>query len=762
MPSEALPDPAYAPANTEDTQEQRIVLRLVGNDNKFNANTVTYQYVAFMDPGRRYHLNDQYQVASTAFTPLGSKVVEFPSHSTFLPEWGFYHEEVPGGTGGVYNRVVKGPGHATDAANNMDGTAVASAIRHDVAGQITVLPGMMDADTRTRPFSVWRDDDGSADPNKHYVLKIGSYVGDGAASRTINFGTSGKRPLYAIVQPGNAAAIHRTPANTGANSDPMNGGATTTTGITAGGIDSFTVGSTLNANAVVYNYFVLIGSATAGNGGWSIDGEFSVVEPDWPDDGDYTDPEDSEEPEPEEPVDPEDPVEPPDDDDDCEEGNYCVEATTAIVNLALLEIGSIQVLTNYCTQDTKEARIAQQVYEQSVRHTLITYPWPFATKYAQLALTATQPSNQDWTYAYRMPSDCIFPRRIVVARGTAVDPSPPPMGLSSDGSGGIILCNEQNATLEDTARPACVGFNGDDLFREALKWRLAAALAPALTRIPGEADRCLKMFEIIVQKAESVVKQGVPGLRPAAGALDTTTAALEANVQVVNMALVKIGSRTIRNLSTEQSREAVAAALVFEDTLRSVLRDHPWAFATRYVDPLTLVDGAEGDPASPDWTYSHRLPDDMVFLRRLVLEGTGRSFDPEPFPFRLASDTTGGLLYSNVEEPIIEYTARLQNILVYADPLFREALSWKLAATLAPSLASVELHRPEQHGRGPETPQDPTRRIAQRYNDQTRRVNIAQWAWAMYQRALLTAAAADRNEAHPEPDGLAEWLRARQ
>jgi hypothetical protein len=217
----------------------------------------------------------------------------------------------------------------------------------------------------------------------------------------------------------------------------------------------------------------------------------------------------------------------------------------------------------------------------------------------------------------------------------------------------------------------------------------------------------------------------------------------------------------------------VAAALVFEDTLRSVLRDHPWAFATRYLDPATLVDGAESDPATPDWTFSHRLPTDLVYLRRLVTVDSdwsagaprgslGRSFDPNPYPFRLASDTTGGLLYSNLEEPVVEYTARLQNILTYADPLFREALSWKLAATLAPSLASVELHRPEQHGRGPETPQDPTRRTAQRFSDQSRRVNIAQWAHAMYQRALLEAAAADRNEAQPEPDGLPDWLRARE
>lgn len=759
LPVQAMIDPTFVPVDAEDEQEQRTVIQVSGNDQSTNQNTVVYQYVAFMDPGSRYHLNGAYSNRNNAFPAPTGKVTPL-AHPTFLPEYGFVQQESTGSGGSTFSRHAKGPGHAADAASKMDSAETAAALTF-AAGQITTRALVQGTTNEiTWAYSLWRDDDLSSDPNKHNVVRVFSYTGDGSATRSVSFGTSGKRPVFAIITPHNATSYYRDPSHLTNNSNAMNGAAISTTAITGGGIDTIIVGSALNANGVIYEVFVLIGSATGGNGGWSIDGEFSVVEPDSPEDGDYTDGDDSDEDEDPDPVDP-DPDPGPDDGDDCNDGVVCVAATTRIVNLALLEIGSVQVLTNYCTQQTKEARIAQEVYEQCVRHTLITYPWPFATKYAVLALTAAQPSNQDWVYAYRMPVDCIFPRRIVVNRGTAVDPSPPPMGLSSDGSGGIILSNEQNATLEYTARPGCVGFNGDDLFREALKWRLAAALAPPLTRIPGEADRCLKMFEIIVQKAESVVKQGVPGLRPSASALDTTQAALDANIQVVNMALVKIGSRTIRNLSSEQSREAVASALVFEDTLRSVLRDHPWAFATRYVDPLTLVDGAEGDPATPDWTYSHRLPTDLVYLRRVVLEGTGRSFDPEPFPFRLASDTTGGLLYSNQAEPIIEYTARLQNILTYGDALFREALSWKLAATLAPSLASVELHRPEQHGRGPETPQDPTRRTAQRFTDQSRRINISQWANAMYQRALLAAAAADRNEAQPEPDGLPDWLRAR-
>ncbi len=755
---QALVDPAFVPTGVEDSQEHRTIVRINGAHAQLNAAATAYEYVAFIDPGARYMLNGGFHALSTAFATLA---IRFRGHSVFTPRWSFMHCELHSTVSATYERGTKGPGHAAPNASIMNIAETAAGWTHD-AGGMTADDLLMDtAVGQNKPWSAWRSDDQSSDPNKLGVVAIGTYTGDGAASRTINFATTGtKRPVYAIVQPLNATpAHHRDPSNLTNTSNAMGTGTSTTTGITAGGVDSFTVGVTLNANGIVYNYFVLIGSATAGNGGWSIDGEFAVVEPDSPSDGDFddTDPDDpdAEVPDP-------DPDPGPDDADDCLDGAVCVAATTKIVNLALLEIGVLKVLTNYCTQDTREAVVARQVYEQCVRHTLITYPWPFATKYATLALIATQPSHEDWTYAYRMPIDCIFPRRFVVTRGTAVDPSPPPMGLSSDDSGGILFGNEPNAILEYTARPGCVGFNGDDLFREALKWRLAAALAPPLTRIAGEAERCLKMFEVIVQKAESIVKQGVPGLRGAASTLDTTAAARAANVQVVNMALVKIGSRTIANLTTEQTREAVAANLVFEDTLRQVLRDFPWAFATRYVDPATLVDGAEGDPTTPDWTFSHRLPTDFVFLRRLVLEGTGRSFDPDPFPYRIGSDDVGGLLYSNVEEPILEYTARLQNVLIYADPLFREALSWKLAATLAPSLASVELHRPEQHGRGPETPQDPTRRIAQRYNDQSRRISIAQWANVMYERTLMDAKVADRNESQPEPHADADWIRGRE
>lgn len=761
-------DTSFVPIGGDNDPEERYQIHITGNHASYNQNGVTYQYIAVMDPGARFMLNGGMAHNAAVTTTMVNDLKD----ETYTPVGAWLVKELIAESG-TATLGFKGPGNAATGYTPLQAAESTNVMTFGTGAVDTHYPNGHQSG-RAIAYNLWRLDDGSGDPNSHKVVKIGSYTGNGAASRTITFApATGVRPMYAEVIPLNGSnTIRRDPSHTGTQSSTATGTIDAAAGITSGGVDEMTVGSSLNTNAVVYNYFVLMGCVTAGNNGWSQNCEAIYVEPEYP--GGPIDP-------PPEPIDPDpEEPEPTPPGTECVDGGggaTCISMSTRVVNLALIEIGVTKVLTNYCTQTTKEAELARQVFDQCVRHTLITYPWPFATKYAVLALTATQPTDEDWTYAYRMPTDCIFPRRIVVARGMAVDPSPPPMGLSSDASGGIILTNEQNAVLEYTARPTCVAVVADELFREALKWRLAAALAPPLTRIPGEADRCLKMFEIIVQKAESVVKQGVPGARPEASTLDQMPAALVANIQVVNRALVRIGARTIANLTLEQSREAVAANLIFEDELRATLCAHPWAFCTRYgggeviavPDPgtravmdMTLVDGSPENPVNADWIYSHRLPTDCMVVRRLAVAGTGRKFDANPQKFRTGSDAEGGLLYSDVEEPMIEYTSRLENILLYADSVFCDAFAWRLAASLAPSLANVELHRPEQLGRGPETPQDPMARNSRRFNDQQRRTMIAQWAWAMYNRTLEQAQVVDRNEAQEEPLQDAEWIRGRQ
>jgi len=753
MAVQAFIDPSFVGTGGTDDQEQRCIVRITGADSEVNAAGGTYQYVAVEDPLGRFMLSGGIQVGAVD----GTDDHALPN-TNFLAESVFMQAQNNSAGAGV--PYLKGLGSTAGGISPLNATETADFL--DLAtGLLRTRPAATISSTRVLAFAAWRRHDGRNDPNEGKCVQMGTYVGDGSASRTINFGPIGVRPLWCIVVPLTTAAILRDPAATGTTSYPISGVVNAATGITAGGIDSFTVGSALNTNAVTYNWFLLPGSATAGNGGWSIDGEFIPVEPDTPADGpfDDTDPDDFvDDPD----ADP-DPDPGPSDTDDCEAGDVCVAATTRLVNLALYEIGSSKRLTNYCTQDTVEAQAARILFEPAVRSTLRDFPWPFATKYAALVLTAAQPANEDWDFSYRQPVDCIFERRLVVARGTAADPEGPGFMLSSDASGGLIFSNEANPVLEYTCRPSCVAFTGDPLFREALKWKLAAALAPPISRMADRAKECLAQYDLCIEKANNVIKPGVPGLRttPDPTGPDAAAACITANIQVVNRGLLRIGARTIANLATEQSREAVAANLILEDEIRSTLRDYPWKFAKRYNDALVLVAGTDTVPANVDWQYSYRLPADYVMVRRLATEGTGRSFEPDPKTFEVGTDTTGELLFTGEIDPQLEYTARINCVVQKGDELFRDALAWRLAAALAPSLAQVDPETPEQHGRGPDAPPDPRQRIAQNERQARLRTEAAKYAFAMYLRTLGQAKAADANEAQPEKDGDAEWIRGR-
>ena len=281
----------------------------------------------------------------------------------------------------------------------------------------------------------------------------------------------------------------------------------------------------------------------------------------------------------------------------------------------------------------------------------------------------------------------------------------------------------------------------------------------------------------------------------------------------MNRALVRIGAQTIPAL-TDQSREAIAAALVFEDELEATLRDHPWGFATRYAEvhdttivawvlttgyslddevtsggftwrcilghtasalneppnatywvqiiDLPLVGGTVDAPVNADWTFSYRLPVDCLFARRLARPGTGRRFDASPDMFRSGTDATGGLLFCDIEEPVLEYTARLDGVVLQGDALFRDALAWRLAASLAPSLATKDPEAVEQLGRGPDATAAADRHPYVKQAGRTSRERMTQYAWAKYREVLAQAYVVDaREQQQSHGDDDADWILAR-
>lgn len=763
---DALIDPTFVPAGL-DTQQQQTIVRIAGNDSQSNATGVTYAYLAIGDPGMRFLLNGcikDHRLPSTTVL----------KNTGFTPLAGFFFQE--SGADATAGAFYKGPGHAPASISPLGAAEQTNSITF--TGATLVTQAGFQGPGNDIAFALMRMDDNSGNAGK--VAQIGKYTGDGNASRSIALApASGKRPVWAIIVPHNANAIYRDAQNTTVNSQQFSAGANTATGITGGDIDQINVGITLNAAGVVYDYLVFPGDSVAGNGGFSIAGDFFPVPPDAPpgsptDDGsvDHAEPPDAPIADPDTPVgplpDPLPPVGPmPSLTDDLDVA--CEPDTRRIANIALTRIGIGKQIANIATDQTREAVAIRLVYNDAIQETLRDFAWPFATRYVQLAvLDGGVRPNSDWLYKYRQPSDCLFERRLVVNRTDVGDPAPSPFLCSSDDTGGLIFANLANAVLEYTARPKCPHTRGEPLFREAAAWKLAELIAPSLSRMTNSVELCQKGYAEAIAKASLVLRPGIPGEVPAAATVDTTAAAKRANLDVINLALIRIGARTIRNTTTDQSREAQMARSIFEQELRATLRDYPWAFATVYTTP-TLIAGTSTVPVNADWQYSYRLPADAVFVRR-VLSGSKRAYDRNPPTFKLARDASGGLLFTDTPaddgtgaQPIvIEYTNRQEAAVLNADPLFRDALGWRLAWSLAPSLAMIIPETPETVGRGPEDNQIQRIPRTQPSTGMQLRQRAAEGARQCYYFALATAMTAAANEDQPDIQPVdSDWINGR-
>lgn len=157
---------------------------------------------------------------------------------------------------------------------------------------------------------------------------------------------------------------------------------------------------------------------------------------------------------------------------------------------------------------------------------------------------------------------------------------------------------------------------------------------------------------------------------------------MASETEISNLAISHCGSgKEISNLDTDQGEEASVCRRFYELARDQVLRDFAWPFATKF-RVLSLV---EEDP-SDEWDYSYRYPTDCLKLRR-ILSGQRRDTNDTRSPYKILSDDSGLLIYSDVEDAEVEYTFRQDDPSFYpAD--FTMALSYKLAFYIAPRITS--------------------------------------------------------------------------
>lgn len=225
------------------------------------------------------------------------------------------------------------------------------------------------------------------------------------------------------------------------------------------------------------------------------------------------------------------------------------------------------------------------------------------------------------------------------------------------------------------------------------------------TILPADENGLVSIFiDLVVLRGSAAPSLlDFPSL-PAASVVDLpplpSEDCMDASTFVCNLALAEIGiTNTITNLADDVSQEASLARLVYSDVLDTVLRDHPWKFATEYA-ALAWVEGSRAAPVNPDWIYTYLLPEDCVRVRRVCDPSQQRRYTATPVPFdqRANADGTRDVLLCNepgggllpVADPLtltVEYTKRLACAAQVNDAQFREALTYKLAARLAKGLA---------------------------------------------------------------------------
>jgi hypothetical protein len=249
------------------TAEGAWGMRVAGSSHA-NISGNTYEYVAYGDPGARFMLN-----GSGIHNSTNAPFTQDLPISTWTPTGAFIWDEiitVSSATAGLYS---KGPGNQSGSASLLASAEAANILTFGVGNVIfgSTLCSSSSSNRAQNGLSLWRVND---ELTNGVALQVLSYTGNASNPRTIDLTpASGRYPMLVYVQPMNGSGFFRDPSHTGSNSCGPTG-ANSTTAITGGGVDTITVNSSLNANGIVYNVFVIVGSPNA----WE-NGEFWPVQP---------------------------------------------------------------------------------------------------------------------------------------------------------------------------------------------------------------------------------------------------------------------------------------------------------------------------------------------------------------------------------------------------------------------------------------------------------------------------------------------------
>lgn len=187
---------------------------------------------------------------------------------------------------------------------------------------------------------------------------------------------------------------------------------------------------------------------------------------------------------------------------------------------------------------------------------------------------------------------------------------------------------------------------------------------------------------------------------------------MASKVEICNLALTQLGADRITNID-DDSENARKMNAVYDRILRSMLRKHPWNFASKESALATLSE----TPVNTEYTYVFQLPSDFVRLVKTDLEETD--------DYKIL----GKKIYSNEESLILKYIYFCEDPNQY-DDLFIDAFAARLASELAFSISGDK--------------------------------QLAKMADDLYREKLREAKTIDSQEETPDELTANEWLDARE
>lgn len=188
------------------------------------------------------------------------------------------------------------------------------------------------------------------------------------------------------------------------------------------------------------------------------------------------------------------------------------------------------------------------------------------------------------------------------------------------------------------------------------------------------------------------------------------------NLNVINRALLAIGSQAQVSSLNEGSAQANAAATLYTPTFEQLARSAPWN-CLRKEATLTLLAAAQGTPENPDgttlplppvpWLYQYAQPSDCLQMRFIVPSlpapnggvpifsvNTGAATrlpngGQIPYAVAYAVDANNNpinVILTNQSQAIAVYTVNQPNPQIW-DSLFQGAMVASLAAYFVPALS---------------------------------------------------------------------------